>query len=162
MQSKTRAPQWRLLQGEGRFLQALLCYFGPPAFVLQKIKWPLLFNLVIGLLVTVDQSLDYYHTNRSLLPNLDELVTTSWRMTSFVMALLLAFRVNRTYERWCGAHPAHDSTTSPGIRACMPWPSQASLPCMLLCCCCLLLLLPMHAHARELHAMPHALHYITF
>lgn len=62
---------------------------------------PLLLNTTIGVVVTIDQTLDYYRPHLSLLPDLDVFVNTSWRMTSFVMALLLAFRVNRTYERWC-------------------------------------------------------------
>jgi predicted membrane chloride channel (bestrophin family) len=30
-------------------------------------------------------------------------VLLMWRMTSFMVALLLAFRVNRVYLRWCAA-----------------------------------------------------------
>jgi len=36
--SKTRAPQWALLQTESRFLQALFCWIGPPSHILWNIK----------------------------------------------------------------------------------------------------------------------------
>jgi hypothetical protein len=42
-----------------------------------------------------------YHGYSIILPDLaDEIVFNSFRLITFVMALLMAFRINRTYDRW--------------------------------------------------------------
>jgi predicted membrane chloride channel (bestrophin family) len=43
-----------------------------------------------------------YYGLSSILPELaDHIVFNSFRLITFVMALLMTFRVNRTYDRWC-------------------------------------------------------------
>eukprot|EP00775_Hariotina_reticulata_P013776 gene13776-13897_t len=98
--SKTRPQEWCALQSEWRFLHATLFYLGPPSHILWHIKYPLLLNMAIAVLITADQVRQYYK-QASILPELaDHIVFNSFRLTTFVMALLMAFRVNRTYDRW--------------------------------------------------------------
>jgi putative membrane protein len=67
---------------------------------LWHIKFPLLINMIIAVLVTADQ-IRRYHGYSLMLPDLaDEIVFNSFRLITFVMALLMAFRINRTYDRW--------------------------------------------------------------
>ncbi len=125
-QSKTRGPEWRQLKSETRFAQALLCYLGPPSHILFNIKWPFLGIMLVAVAVNlweyagqipagrhgnrccfilhlaskplVPLAAVYYHG----FPLVDEhgVLQNSFRLTSFAMSLLLAFRLNRTYDRW--------------------------------------------------------------
>ena len=75
-------------------------YLGPPSNVLHRIRLPLAFNTFVALLVILDSQLQWMGV-----ANLDFSadVVQMWRMTSFVLALLMAFRVNRVYLRWASA-----------------------------------------------------------
>ncbi|KAF8068206.1 L-ascorbate oxidase [Scenedesmus sp. PABB004] len=92
---KTRPPLWRVLQSQWRWLQAATCYVGPPAHILVNIRWPLLVNMMLAIGIVADLA-----RPTPLLPHFGTFVITTWRLISFVMALLLAFRLNRSYDRW--------------------------------------------------------------
>ena len=90
----TREPQWKQLQSEWRYLPALMVCLGPPNFVLWSVKLPVLGILLIsgGLLAANRYGLAISDTHNSL--------KTAFHLSTFVMSLLLAFRVNRVYDRW--------------------------------------------------------------
>lgn len=75
-------------------------YLGPPSNVLHRIQLPVCFNMLVALLVILDSQVQWMG-----IANLDFSadVVQMWRMTSFVLALLMAFRVNRVYLRWASA-----------------------------------------------------------
>eukprot|EP00775_Hariotina_reticulata_P001996 gene1996-2318_t len=81
-------------------MQAVVFYVGPPGHILWHIKWPLLMNMTIAVLLIVCQVLqDQGHFD--MLPDVDAAsVYNNFRLISFVLALLLTFRLNRSYERW--------------------------------------------------------------
>ncbi|KIZ01825.1 hypothetical protein MNEG_6138 [Monoraphidium neglectum] len=61
---------------------------------------PELVEYIAALLITLDAYLGWAGIVNSYF---SEDVLLMWRMTSFMVALLLAFRVNRVYLRWCAA-----------------------------------------------------------
>ena len=91
--TKTSTEDWQQLQSEWRWVHTLIPYLGPPSFILWRIKLPLLFNLSIAICITLDA---YYSTFGGIIhKDLSADVLLLWRMTSFILALLLAFRVNK-------------------------------------------------------------------
>uniref|UniRef100_A0A7R9Z3M3 Uncharacterized protein n=1 Tax=Chlamydomonas euryale TaxID=1486919 RepID=A0A7R9Z3M3_9CHLO len=107
LSSKTRPPQWRMLNSEAAYMQAFFCYLGPPSHVLWNIKWPWLVTVLVSLWVVLRQDLADGWDRHSILKD-------TFRSTSFAMSLLLAFRLNRTYERW---RQARSSLASVGVHA---------------------------------------------
>jgi hypothetical protein len=103
---KVDAADWALITSSWRYYNGLFCYLGPPANILWRIRWPMLVNIVIAILVVADAYADLATGGRGILPNIDGAVLLGWRMISFVMSLLLAFRVNRAYDRWWAARHA--------------------------------------------------------
>ncbi|GAX76520.1 hypothetical protein CEUSTIGMA_g3966.t1 [Chlamydomonas eustigma] len=93
--TKTRTSEWKQLKSEWRFFQAVFCYVGPPSHILWNIKWPYLFIMITAIAVESYDVFDQF-------PLVDEngVLATGFKLVSFAMSLLLAFRVNRTYERW--------------------------------------------------------------
>lgn len=98
--SRTRPPEWAKLQSEWRWLQALLCYVGPPSHILWRIRLPLFLNAVVAILVTISSITGAISIEGS---DLSQDVVLLWRLSSFMLALLLAFRLNRVYLRWAAA-----------------------------------------------------------
>jgi putative membrane protein len=99
-QKKTRKEHWKKLHSSQRFISALFCYFGPPGHFLRNLKLPLAMVTIVGL-----ASCTYYgmkYTKSPYLPDFDQAgnLKTLFQMGSFAVALLLALRINRTYERW--------------------------------------------------------------
>lgn len=99
-QKKTLPDQWALLQSRWRFLSALLPYLGPPSHSFWHIGLPV--SAVMAMCVGIKYAeghvawqLDQYNNYAML-----------FRLSSFVLSLLLAFRANRTYDRWWQARTA--------------------------------------------------------
>ncbi|GAX74842.1 hypothetical protein CEUSTIGMA_g2288.t1 [Chlamydomonas eustigma] len=90
----TKQADWQKLRSQWRFLQALFCYLGPPSHVLFNIKWPVLCVMLVCALH--QKRLDGLLVGE----NLKKLMDYAYRYSTFAMSLLLAFRINRTYERW--------------------------------------------------------------
>lgn len=72
---------------------------GPPGHILWNIKWPFLAVALEVLIICVWQN--YYE---EIFPDWkimdkDKVLQTNFRLSSFAMSLLLAFRINRTYGR---------------------------------------------------------------
>lgn len=111
---KTRAPEWRRLRSQWRYLSSLFCYVGPPCHLLWRVKWPLL------AVMAVTVSLAGYELARASYPwllNLDKgnITYSCVRLSSFAMALLLTLRLNRSYERWWAARQAFGGIGSGAI-----------------------------------------------
>ncbi|KAG1666969.1 hypothetical protein FOA52_004252 [Chlamydomonas sp. UWO 241] len=99
IRSKTRPQQWEPLQSEWRFFQAFFCYLGPPSHVLWNIKYPWLFVMAITTMLVIWADITT-RTEEPIEWDRHEVLKSTFRMTSFAMSLLLAFRINRTYDRW--------------------------------------------------------------
>eukprot|EP00798_Chlamydomonas_sp_ICE-L_P016392 gene16392-22594_t len=95
---KSSAKEWDLLHSQRRYLQAPFCYLGPPSHILWNIKWPWLSSVLIAIAIGI-----LSNTTRKL--NIP-LLLTSFHITSFAMSLLLAFKLNRAYDRWKAARRA--------------------------------------------------------
>ena len=103
VKSKTREQHWPMLKGELRFLTGISYYLGPPSHVFWNIKYPWL--LVMAVTATYALSIRFNH-DTSLMTMIGENsadIKDSFRYTSFVMSLVLAWRLNRGYERWWSA-----------------------------------------------------------
>eukprot|EP00798_Chlamydomonas_sp_ICE-L_P016396 gene16396-22598_t len=92
------AKEWKMMHSQWRYLQGLFCYIGPPSHILWNVKWPWLFSMLVSAGASLF-SIFYYDLNIQLL-------LTSFRVTSFAMSLLLAFKLNRAYDRWKSARAA--------------------------------------------------------
>ncbi|KAI8462924.1 MAG: Bestrophin, RFP-TM, chloride channel-domain-containing protein [Monoraphidium minutum] len=97
---KTLPEQWAFLHSRWRFATALVPYLGPPTHTLSHVLFPVLavMAVCVGIKLAegkVTWELDQYN-NYALL----------FRYSSFVLSLLLAFRLNRTYDRWWAARCA--------------------------------------------------------
>ena len=103
---RTREPEWKQLQSELRYLQALFPYLGPPNYVLWSVKYPVLAVLLISgaLLVANRYGLTVADTNNSF--------KTAFGFSTFAMSLLLAFRINRCYDRWWSARSSFGTVGS--------------------------------------------------
>eukprot|EP00798_Chlamydomonas_sp_ICE-L_P005317 gene5317-18562_t len=95
---KSSAKEWEMMHSQWRFVQALFCYIGPPSHVLWNVKWPWLFSMLVAAGVQI-----FKHLDREL--DLPQLIQ-SFSITSFAMSLLLAFKLNRGYDRWKAARDA--------------------------------------------------------
>lgn len=97
---KTRPGDWRRLQGDRRFFDAMFCYVGPPSHFIWNLRLPL------ALVMLVSAGMAVYEYCRTTLgwglPELDrnDIMYDTFRLASFAMALLLSLRVGRTYDRW--------------------------------------------------------------
>lgn len=96
----TLEPQWKQLHSPWMFLQCLICYMGPPSHLLHKIMLPL--SLVM---LSLAFNAVWYALKFALYPDmieLDRLSSTSraYQLSSFAIALLLTFRLNRGFDRW--------------------------------------------------------------
>lgn len=86
-QRKTLPGQWHLHQSSWRYLNALVPYLGPPINTLARIWAPLMSVLGLCLLIEL--------LDGKLAWKLDEqnFALTLYRSSSFVLSLLLAFRL---------------------------------------------------------------------
>lgn len=92
--NKTLADQWALHRSQWRLVHSLVPYIGPPAHTLRRI-WPAML-VILGITVTIKAlgaflHIDFDSTNTS---------KEAFRLSSFVVALLLSFRVQRVFDRW--------------------------------------------------------------
>ncbi len=97
---KTRKAHWEKLHSSQRFIQALFCYFGPPSHLLRNLRLPLSMIAVVSVASAV-----YYGIQLTMypqMPNFDEdgNLKALFSLGSFAVSLLLAMRLNRTYERF--------------------------------------------------------------
>jgi hypothetical protein len=70
----------------------------PPSHILWNIKWPLLAIMVETATIGIWE----YYAHNGFLPKLDSenVMKDLFRLVSFAMSLLLAFRLQRSYDRW--------------------------------------------------------------
>ena len=119
----------KLFRSHNLLLQSPIYAVGPPQHVLWNVKWPYLFIMITAVSAEVVlKSWAYFFDEDAILASslLINCVLTSWhcgywtfhlckhvllrclfflqkdafRLVSFAMSLLLAFRLNRTYERY--------------------------------------------------------------
>ena len=90
------------------------CDCRPPTHNLWNIKWPLLAIMVEASALAIWQV--YHDSGDTGLPTIDHVNLTKdlFRMSSFAMSLLLAFRVQRSYERWRDARQSIASVVGGG------------------------------------------------
>jgi hypothetical protein len=98
--SKTRKHHWEKLHSPQRFIQALFCYIGPPSHLLRNLRLPLALVTFITLAAAV-----YHILRTTTFPNMPRLDASDnlrniYSLGSFAVSLLLAMRLNRTYERF--------------------------------------------------------------
>jgi putative membrane protein len=98
--SKTRKQHWEMLHSHQRFIQALFCYFGPPGHLLRNLALPMTMITVVTLCCAV-----YYGLQATISPHLPVFdragnLKILFQLGTFAVSLLLAMRINRTYERW--------------------------------------------------------------
>jgi predicted membrane chloride channel (bestrophin family) len=113
----TRKKQWEQLHSQKRFIQALFCYLGPPCHLLWNLRLPL--SLIFIVTMT---SVIYYALQDTLypgLPNFDGpgVIRTTFTSGSFAVSLLLAMRLNRSYERFLLASTSFGDVAVYGMEA---------------------------------------------
>lgn len=91
---KTLPEQWVFHHSRWRYLSALVPYLGPPTHTLRHVLVPVL--SVVGVCIGIKFAEGKTSWNLDALNNYAVL----FRYSSFVLSLLLAFRLNRTYDRW--------------------------------------------------------------
>jgi hypothetical protein len=96
-QKKTLPEQWRTIHSRWRFVTALVPYLGPPIHTLNHIFFPV--ASVVLLCVAIKFADGKIGWELDILNNFSLL----FRYSSFVLSLLLAFRLNRTCESLSGA-----------------------------------------------------------
>lgn len=97
----TSLPQWEQLHSPWMYLQCLICYVGPPAHLFNKLLLPLALITLSVLFNVVWYCLRFTLQDHDLIP-IDKFLTGNrvFTLSSFAIAVLLTFRLNRTYERW--------------------------------------------------------------
>jgi predicted membrane chloride channel (bestrophin family) len=109
---KTREQHWRALSSQWRYFHSLFAYLGPPSHLLWRIKLPLVANLAVAALAILNSLLSL-----TPLAGADAVAATTltWRLSTFTLALLLTFRVGRSYERWWIARQAFGGVGSAAV-----------------------------------------------
>ena len=87
-------------------------YLGPPSHLLRRIKWPLALNALVALFVILDGQMQFLGVATS---DFGEDVAQTWRLTTFVLALLLGFRVNRVYQRFSVAQQEYGAVGNAAV-----------------------------------------------
>jgi predicted membrane chloride channel (bestrophin family) len=104
--AKTLPPKWRALRSRWRYVHAATFYLGWPAYLLRRVWPPLLLNMLLALAIAADH-ISRALARRPLLPDLNPDVIKSLdpltRYLMFSITVVLAIRLNRTYERWFAA-----------------------------------------------------------
>ena len=80
-------------------LPCLLVARRPPSHILWNIKWPLLVIMLVTAAVAV---WEHFALAGEVVPEIDRenMLRDLFRLVNFAMSLLLAFRVQRSYDRW--------------------------------------------------------------
>lgn len=97
---KTDAARWKVVTGDIRYFHALFGYLGPPGHILWNIKWPLGMVMLVAVAMATWEQL-----RATCCPKLPAFDATNvsyncFRLSSFAMSLLLAFRLRSCYDRW--------------------------------------------------------------
>ncbi|KAI8471691.1 MAG: hypothetical protein J3K34DRAFT_458208 [Monoraphidium minutum] len=99
-----RAPEWRHIHSEWRYIHSLFVYIGRPAGIMWRVKLPLMINLLVAVGLILNEEFNSITRAATMVPEFaHDAVLQMFQLTSFVLALLLALRHNRTYERWWDA-----------------------------------------------------------
>lgn len=103
-----------------------MCYVGPPSHILVRIRLPLFLNAVVATLVAVSSVTGILDSVQD--SDLSQDVVQLWRMSSFMLALLLAFRLNRVYLRWAAGLQGYSGVGSAALtlaQQALVWVQQA-------------------------------------
>ncbi|GBF91007.1 hypothetical protein Rsub_03862 [Raphidocelis subcapitata] len=95
-----RAAEWQHIHSEWRYLHSLFVYVGRPTQILWKVKVPLALNMVVAALIIVNEEAVADKLFAQVPTFAHEAVIQMIGLTTFILALLLTLRLNRTYERW--------------------------------------------------------------
>ena len=104
-------------------LPCLLVARRPPSHILWNIKWPLLAIMVETAAVVV---WEHFSAEGNTVPPLDghNMLRDLFRLVSFAMSLLLAFRLQRSYDRWRDARQSIASVVGSSVVTVDAWDSQ--------------------------------------
>lgn len=99
---ETGKHQWSQIHDSRRYLSSLFFYIGPPAYLL----WNLLLPITIIVTIILANAIYYtFATYNKSLPTFDRSgnAQMAFSYSSFALSLLLALKLQRTYERWWAA-----------------------------------------------------------
>jgi len=89
--------EWKKLYGPWRHYTSFFLLWGPPGNLFYNIRVPMTFVFVITLANAIYATVSQFHD----LPHWFALGNpTSYSMTSFLVSLLLGFKINRSFDRW--------------------------------------------------------------
>eukprot|EP00890_Picochlorum_soloecismus_P004911 jgi/Picsp_1/5420/NSC_02779-R1_protein len=99
---ETGKQQWNQIHDSRRYLSSLFFYVGPPTYLLWNLLMPL--SIILAIILA---NATYYTcaTYNKSLPTFDRSgnAQMAFSYSSFALSLLLALRLQRTYERWWAA-----------------------------------------------------------